>query len=80
MFTLARGTISWCSVMQDSLADSTTKAECMTALEALKEGVWFKRFLVELEIVPKATLSLVLYCDNSGAAAYMKFSYKILAP
>ena len=39
VFTLGKGAISWRSCMQDTTADSTTKAEYVVASEAAKEAV-----------------------------------------
>ena len=40
MFTLGGGAISWRSVKQSSIADSTMEAEYIAVLEAVKEAVW----------------------------------------
>ena len=53
------------------MADSTTEAEYIAASEAAKEGVWIRKFLIELGVFPNAS-SLDLYCDNSGAIAQAK--------
>ena len=54
------------------MADSTTEAEYIAALEAAKEGVWIRKFLIELGVFPNASSLLGLYCDNSGAIAQAK--------
>ena len=51
------------------MADSTTEAEYIAASEAAKEGVWIRKFLIELGVFPNASSPLDLYCDNSGAIA-----------
>ena len=51
------------------MADSTTEAEYIAASEAVKEGVWIRKFLIELGVFPNASSPLDLYCDNSGAIA-----------
>ena len=54
------------------MADSTIEAEYIAALEAAKEGVWIRKFLIELGVFPNASSPLDLYCDNSGAIAQAK--------
>ena len=54
--------------------ESTTEAEYIAASEAAKEGVWIKKFLIELSVFPNASSPLNLYCDNSGAIAQAKES------
>ena len=72
VFTLNGGAVSWKSSKQETVADSTTEAEYITASEAAKEGVWIKKFITELGVVPSASSPLDLYCDNSGAIAQAK--------
>ena len=69
VFTLGGGAISWRSVKQSSIADSTMEAEYIAASEAAKEAVWLKNFLLDLGVVPSAQSAITLYCDNSGAVA-----------
>ena len=52
VFTFGGGDISWQSVEQSSIADSTMEAEYIAASEATKEAVWLKNFLMDLEVVP----------------------------
>ena len=54
VFTLGGEAISWRSVKQSSIADSTMETEYITASEAAKEVVWLKNFLLNLEVVPSA--------------------------
>ena len=72
MFTFGGGAISWRSVKQSSIADSTMEAKYIAASETAKEAVWLKNFLIDLEVVPTAQLAITLYCDNSGAVANAK--------
>ena len=48
MFTFGGETISWQSVKQSSIADSTMEAEYIAASEAAKEAVRLKNFLMDL--------------------------------
>ena len=50
----------------------TTEAEYVTACEAVKEAIWLKKFLMELEVVRASLSPITLYCDNSGAVAQFK--------
>ena len=66
VFTMNGGAVSWKSSKQETVADSTTEAKYIAASEAAKEGVWLRKFLIELDVFPNASSSLDLYCDNSG--------------
>jgi hypothetical protein len=48
---------------------STTEAKYIVASESVKEGVWIRKFLIELGVFPNASGPLNLYCDNNGAIA-----------
>ena len=72
MFTFGGGVISWRSVKQSSVADSTMKVEHIETSEATKEVVWLKNFLMDLEVLPTAQSAITLHCDNSGAVANVK--------
>lgn len=72
VFTLGSGAISWMSVKQSCITDSTTKAEYVVTSEAAKEAIWLRKFLRNLEVVPVVTAPLKLFCDNSGAVAQSK--------
>ena len=72
MFTLGGGAISWRSVKQSSIADSTMEIEYIAASKAAKEAVWLKNFLLDLEVVPLTQSAITLYCDNSGAVTNSK--------
>ena len=72
MFTLNCGAICWRSVKQTCVADSTTKVEYVDASEAVKETVWQKKFLLDLQVIPSVNRPITLYCDNSRAVAQSK--------
>jgi hypothetical protein len=65
VFVLNDGVVSWKSSKQETTADSTTEAEYIAASEAAKEGVWIKKFVTELGVVPSASGPMELYCDNN---------------
>jgi hypothetical protein len=54
------------------VTDSTTEAEYIATSETAKEGVWMRRFLIELGVFPNASSPLNLHCDNNGAIAQAK--------
>ncbi|KAK8685913.1 hypothetical protein V6N13_124945 [Hibiscus sabdariffa] len=72
VFCLNGGAVSWKSSKQDTVADSTTEAEYITASEAAKEAVWIKKFITELGVIPSIADAVDLYCDNNGAIAQAK--------
>ncbi|VFQ96743.1 unnamed protein product [Cuscuta campestris] len=72
VFCLNGRAFSWKSSKKDTTADSTTEAEYMAAAEAAKEGVWIKKFISELGVVPSINDPIPLFCDNTGAIAQEK--------
>ncbi|GMJ03847.1 cysteine-rich RLK (RECEPTOR-like protein kinase) 8 [Hibiscus trionum] len=72
VFCLNGGAVSWKSSKQDTIADSTTEAEYITASEAAKGAVWIKKFVTELGVVPSILDVIELRCDNNGAIAQEK--------
>ena len=72
MFTLGGGAISWRSVKQSCIADSTVGAEYVIACKATKEAVWLKKFLSDFGVVRMEQVPITLFGDNSGAVAQSK--------
>ena len=72
VFKVNGGAVSWKSSKQETVADSTTETEYIAASEAAKDGVWIRKFLIELGVFPNASSPLDLYYDNSGAIAQAK--------
>ena len=68
VFTLGGGAISWRSIKQSCVADSTMEAEYVAASEA----VWLRNFLLDLREVTLVQSPITLYYDNSGAVANSK--------
>ena len=64
MTTFAGGAVSWQSKLQKCVALSTTEAEYITAVEACKEMLWLKNFLLEL---CQNQEEYVLLCDSQSA-------------
>jgi hypothetical protein len=72
VFTINGGVVSWKSSMQQTMTDSTIEAEYIATSESMKEGVWIRKFLIELGVFPNASSPLNLYYDNNGAIAQAK--------
>ena len=72
VFTINGGAVSWKSSKQVIVTNSTIEAEYIAASETLKEGVWMRRFLIELGVFPNASSPLNLHCDNNVAIAQAK--------
>ena len=69
MFLLHGGAISWSSRLQPTIAMSTAEAEFISAAFAVKEALWQKKLLSELN-VHCDTISI--FCDNQGAIKLLK--------
>ena len=50
VFTLSQAPVSWRSILQSTVALSTTEIEYMVMTEAMKEAVWLQGFLDDLGI------------------------------
>ena len=61
--------MSWRSSNLDTVADYTTEAEYIAALDAAKEAVWIKNFIFRLGVIPNITNPVDVYCDNNRAIA-----------
>jgi hypothetical protein len=46
----------------------------MIDVETKKEGIWIKKFIEELDMVPSIEVPLKLFYDNSGAITHIKES------
>ena len=72
MFCLNGGAVSWRSLKQDTIANSTIESEYIAASEAVKKVIWIKKFITGLRVIPSISNPLGLYCDNNGAIAQAK--------
>ena len=68
LFTLGSGAISWRSIKQSCIVDSTMEAKYVAASEAAKEAIWLRNFLLDPGMVTLMQLPITLYCDNSSRA------------
>lgn len=69
VFNLYGAAVSWKSQLQHMVALSTTEAEYMAATEAVKEAVWLKGMISDLNIVQDV---VVVRCDSQSALYLMK--------
>ena len=72
VFTLGGGAISWRSIKQSCIADSTMEAKYVAACEAAKEAVWLKKFVFDLGVVRLEQVPITLFCNNGGIVAQPK--------
>ena len=72
VFTFVGATVSWRSIKQQCIADSSTEVDYVVATKVPKELVYLKNFLLELGVVPQAQLPIILYCDNNETVAQSK--------
>ncbi|KAH9699088.1 Integrase catalytic domain-containing protein [Citrus sinensis] len=63
VFTLGGGPVSWRSILQSTVALSTTEAEYMAATEAVKEAIWLKGLLGDLGVIQD---NIAVFCDNQS--------------
>ena len=68
VFTLGGAVISWRSIKQSCIVDSTMEAEYVAA----REAIWLRKFLMELGVIAKVVDPMILCCDNNGVAAQAK--------
>ncbi|KAH9793297.1 hypothetical protein KPL71_004477 [Citrus sinensis] len=63
VFPLGGGPVSWRSILQSTIALSTTEAEYMAATEAVKEVIWLKGLLGDLGVIQE---KIAVFCDNQS--------------
>ena len=64
LFTFAKAPVSWKSTLQSTVALSTTEAEYMAIIEAVKEAIWLHGILKDLGVDHK---HLEVYSDSQSA-------------
>ena len=69
VFILNGGAISWSSKRQQTIAASTTEAEYMAAASAVKEALWLRKLLRDLEIEAE---TVTIMADNQSAIKLLK--------
>jgi hypothetical protein len=68
-FIACGGAVSWSSKRQPTVAMSTTEAEYMAAAHCIKEALWIRKLLDDLQLPNPA---IVIQCDNQGAIKLLK--------
>jgi len=61
--------VSWKSSKQETITNSIIEAKYIYVFEAVKEVVWIRKFIIELDVVPGIVDPLAMYCDNNEAIA-----------
>ncbi|KAH9718140.1 hypothetical protein KPL71_022099 [Citrus sinensis] len=64
VFTLGGGPVSWRSILQSTIALSTTEAEYMATTEVVKKAIWLKGLLSDLGVIQE---NIAVFCDNQSA-------------
>ena len=72
LFTLEGGVVSWRSIKQKCITNSTIESKYVATCETAKEAIWLKKFLMELEVVPVSLFPITLYYANNGTVAQSK--------
>ncbi|GKC35922.1 retrotransposon protein, putative, ty1-copia subclass [Tanacetum coccineum] len=67
MFIVYGGVVDWKSAKQSIFATLSAKDEYIAAYDASKEGVWVRKFIFGLGVVPIIEEPINMYCDNTGA-------------
>ena len=64
VFTIAKAPVSWSSTLQSIVALSTTEAEYMVVIEAIKEDIWLHGLVENLGIYQE---HVFVFCDSQSA-------------
>ena len=71
-FDVGSSAISWSSKRQPTVALSTCEAEYIGQTQAIKEAIWLRGLLNQLNSKDQAIKAVMIYCDNQGAMALAK--------
>jgi hypothetical protein len=69
VFIMTGGAIAWQSKLQSTVAVSTTEAEYMAAAAAVKEALWLRKLLEDLQLSPGP---MIIKADNQSAIKVLK--------
>lgn len=69
-FSIGLGIFSWSTEKQD--IESSTEAEYVATTSVANQGIWLRKILFELDLLPKEPT--VIYVDNKSAIAMMENS------
>ena len=70
VFTMANGPICWRSILQPTVALSTTEAEYMAMAEAIKEAIWTLGLIADLGVKQR---KIDVHCDSQSAIYLAKY-------
>ena len=70
IFVCNGGAVSWKNFKQPIITDSIMKVEFIATSEVAKEVFWFKKFIMELSVIPSNTITL--HCNNNSTIAITK--------
>jgi hypothetical protein len=70
VFHLGSGAVSWCSKKQHTIALSSTESEYRATSAAVKEVIWLRRILEDLQY--KQEQPTTLWCDNQSVIKMVK--------
>ena len=65
-FTLSGSAISWKATLQSTVDLSTTEAEYMTVTEAVKEVIWIRGLVENLDLHQEVT---TMFCDSHSVVS-----------
>ena len=69
VFTMYGGAVTWSSKRQATVATSTTEAEYIAAAAAVKEALWLRHLLEDLD---EASDTIHIYADNQSALKLLR--------
>lgn len=72
VFMLNGGSISCKNSKQETVADPTMESEYVTLNEVVKEMVWMRKFLSELEVISDTENHMTLFCGNNATIQIAK--------
>ncbi|GJZ25185.1 retrotransposon protein, putative, ty1-copia subclass [Tanacetum coccineum] len=72
VFLLNGRAVTWKSLKQDTVAESTCESEYITACEASKKAIWIKNFIGDFRVFPTVQDLIEIFCDNKSAVALTK--------
>ena len=70
LFCMNGAAVSWASILQPTVAQSTTEAEYMASAAATKEALWHRKLRRDMQLRADALMQLL--GDNQGALALVK--------
>lgn len=74
LFTLYGNAASWKANLQSIVALSTTESEYVAFIEAVKEAIWLKGLINELE---GKSIPTTIWCDSQSAFVFQRIKYSM---